>query len=199
VVAAALTPAAPVTMRAVNGDHATSPRPGDQRRRGPGVLAGCLAAAVAMLATGCSSSGASPSAPATQHSSVTENASATQPPAIASLAPFVGSWYGHGRGLDISTTGGFTLAERTYAWCSQGPPPCDTMSGNTITDGDIATGMLTSASGDRATGTVTRTTDKVATPLGTIILTLDQSADMITLNGRVSFCGLRARLGACGA
>lgn len=90
------------------------------------------------------------------------------------------------------------MSMRTYRTCGQEPPPCDTFSGNTITDGDIATGRLTSVSGEVAIGQVIHSTDQTDTPAGRITMTLNPATD--TLSARnVSFCGPDAPAGNCGA
>jgi hypothetical protein len=88
---------------------------------------------------------------------------------------------------------------RTYRWCSDNPPPCDSISNNVITGGDIASGYLISSSGDVASGVVKATSDPVDTPAGPITLILDPSTDVISVSGEGSFCGPRAAPGTCGA
>jgi hypothetical protein len=89
---------------------------------------------------------------------------------------------------------------RVYGFCSQQPPPCDTISNNAIIDGDIASGHLTSSSGYVAAGVVTTTTDQRDTPLGVIEFTFDPNADTISDSQGVDFCGQQAALaGTCGA
>jgi serine/threonine-protein kinase len=116
----------------------------------------------------------------------------------SAFAVFAGAWSGHGGGIDIQANGRFLMSMRTYQWCGQAPPPCDSMSGNEIIDGDQATGQLTSISGEVATGTITHTTDQAATPKGQITITLDPSTDSLNINN-ISFCGTSAPAGYCGA
>jgi hypothetical protein len=151
-----------------------------------------LAAILVAVSTGCASAAVStPAGPATPTASPSPSASPT-------FAAFAGQWYGHGSYLVIRLDGGFTMGERTYRTCGQDPPPCDTFSGNTITDGDVAAGQLTSVSGEVATGEVTHTTDSADSPTGPITMTLDPATDTISA-GNVSFCGPSAPAGTCGA
>ena len=115
-----------------------------------------------------------------------------------SFVLFEGGWGRSGGGFNIQPDGSFTVSLRTYKWCTQGPPPCHSMSNNIITGGDIDSGHLTSSSGDVAVGVVTRTTDPKETPTGTITFTLDPRADVIAVNGEGDFCGPQGP-GACGA
>ena len=91
------------------------------------------------------------------------------------------------------------MSLRTYRWCTDSPPPCDTLSDNIIIAGDTASGHLTSSSGNVATGVVTTTTDPSDTPTGTITFTLDPGTDTISVSGKGNFCGPHAAAGACGA
>lgn len=151
-----------------------------------------LSTILAAASAGCASTAShapSGSPPSTGHSSAT-----TSP----SFAAFAGHWSGHDSYLDVRSDGGFTLGARTFRVCGQDPPPCDTWSGNTITDGDIATGRLTSLTGEIATGEVTRTTDPADSPAGKITMTLDPATDTLSASN-VSFCGPSAPSGTCGA
>jgi hypothetical protein len=87
---------------------------------------------------------------------------------------------------------------RTYRVCGQVPPPCDTVSGNEIIDGDRATGQLTSGSGEVARGVITHTTDPSLSPDGPVKIVLHPSTDSISVN-EFTFCGTRAPPGYCGA
>src|SRR5215469_18918070 len=48
---------------------------------------------------------------------------------------FVGTWYSHGDVLTIKQDGHAHFTGRVYRWCTEGPAPCDTIEGNTITPG----------------------------------------------------------------
>jgi hypothetical protein len=150
-----------------------------------------LAVILAVACSSCATSASHPPAPAKPAS----QSSSLGPRAFAALA---GDWSGHGSGIAIDADGQFLISARTYQVCGQAPPPCDTMSGNTIIDGDLATGRLTSISGEVATGAVTRTTDPAATPKGPMKIILDPSTDSITANN-ITFCGASAPAGYCGA
>jgi hypothetical protein len=149
-------------------------------------------AAAVLLAAGCGGPPATASHPASQSPAPRTHASA---PAVTA---FVGTWSGHGSYLLVRPDGQFILSRRTYRFCGPNPPPCDTISGSTITDGDLASGQITSVSGDVATGQVTRTTDPAATPTGRITLSFAPADDTISA-GTVRFCGPRAPVGHCGA
>lgn len=148
--------------------------------------------AAVLLAAGCGGTPAAAGHPASR-----SPAPGTHAPAPA-VSAFAGTWSGHGSYLLVRPGGQFTLSRRTYRFCGPNPPPCDTVSGSAITDGDVATGQITSVSGDVATGQVARTTDPAATPAGRITLTFDPADDTIT-TGTVRFCGPRAPVGHCGA
>jgi hypothetical protein len=141
---------------------------------------------------GCASS--------TVHAPTGPSSQSARPSASASpvFTAFAGQWNGHGTYLVIHPNGSFTMGLRTYRVCGQDPPPCDTFSGNTISDGDVATGQLTSVSGEVTNGQVTHTTDPADTPAGQITMTLDPATDTISARN-VSFCGPSAPSGGCGA
>jgi serine/threonine protein kinase len=182
------------------------------------VLAAIAGASAAILARGSHSPGSSSSSsrttsprasaagtPARTATAATTPSTATGIPATrqshtaTSFALFAGGWGRSGGGFNIQPDGSFTVSLRTYTWCTQGPPPCDSISNNIITGGDIASGHLTSSSGDVAVGVVTKTTDPKETPTGTITFTLDPRTDVIAVNGEGDFCGPQAAPGACGA
>jgi len=184
------------------GSPAHSPGRQLRERRG---FAAVAATVMVLLAGGCTGGSvtASNTPPATAGPSGNASptpAGPTAPGTSAShgFAAFVGKWYGHGSGLVILPGGHFTISARTYTWCSQSPPPCDTISGNTIVDGIHISGQLSSLSGDVATGQVTHTTDPADTPEGQIAMTFDPRSDIITV-GSLSYCGPYAPAGACGA
>jgi serine/threonine protein kinase len=116
-----------------------------------------------------------------------------------SFALFAGGWGAHGGGFTIQPDGSFSVLMRTYRWCTDNPPPCDSISNNVITGGDVASGHLISSSGDVAKGVVTATSDSIDTPAGPITLILDPSTDVLSVSGESNFCGPRAAPGTCGA
>ncbi|HMC04708.1 MAG TPA: hypothetical protein VKJ83_04470, partial [Actinomycetota bacterium] len=65
---------------------------------------------------------------------------------------FAGTWFGHGRQLNIDGAGLGTLTWRTYTACGQDPPPCDTTIGNEIFNGGDATVFLASIGAASASG-----------------------------------------------
>lgn len=154
-----------------------------------------VAALAVILAIVCSSCASSTSQASGQSSTPAAHPSSLGPSAFA---VFTGAWSGHGGGIDIQANGRFLIAMRTYQWCGQAPPPCDSMSGNEIIDGDQATGQLTSISGEVAKGAITHTTDQADTPKGNITITLNPSTNSVNVNN-ISFCGTSAPVGYCGA
>jgi hypothetical protein len=146
----------------------------------------------AVACSGCSSSASHRSGPPTKAAT---HSAAPGPRAFAELA---GTWSRHGGVLTIQPDGKFSVAMRTYRWCGQEPAPCDTISGNDIINGDMASGQLTSISGETATGAVTHTTDPADTPEGPVKIVLDRSTDSITENN-TTYCGKSAPTAYCGA
>ena len=164
------------------------------------VLAAVTGAGAALLARGSHA----PGTPSSSSRTTSSRASAASTPArtaaaATNFALFAGGWGRSGGGFRIQPDGSFTVSLRTYTWCTQGPPPCDSISNNIITAGDIASGHLTSSSGDVATGVVTKTTDPKQTPKGAITFTLHPGADVISVSGEGDFCGPQAAPGTCGA
>ena len=128
----------------------------------------------------------------------TKAATHSASPGPSAFAELAGTWSGHGGVVVIQPDGKFSMAIRTYQWCGQAPAPCDTMSGNDIIDGDMASGQLTSITGEVATGAVTHTTDPAGTPEGQVKIVLDPSTDSITENN-TTYCGTSAPPAYCGA
>jgi serine/threonine protein kinase len=175
------------------------------------VLAAVAGAGAAVLARGSQSPGiASSSTRATSHptSPARTRPHTAAPAAMApattgssssaaatSFALFVGGWGAHGGGFTIQPDGTFSVLMRTYRWCTDNPPPCDSISNNVITGGDSASGYLISSSGDVATGVVRATSDPVDSPAGPITFTLDPSTDVLSVSGEGNFCGPRAAPG----
>jgi hypothetical protein len=57
---------------------------------------------------------------------------ATSPP---DFSAFVGTWASHATVLVFQKNGHAQFQARTYQWCTQVPPPCDSFQGNTIVPG----------------------------------------------------------------
>jgi len=118
------------------------------------------------------------------------------------FTPFVGIWIGHGRALEVLSSGEAHLSYRTYRVCGADPPPCDSLTGNAISDGGRITLQLESSALQGAVGTVVSSTDPTY-PAGTPAM-LEVDANDI-LNVRMgnrdfaTFCGESAPLGSCGA
>ncbi len=158
--------------------------------------------AVAILAVAIAGCGSSVGQQATHQATP---ATPAPSPSHPTFTAFAGAWSGHDSGFDIRPDGRFTLSERTYRTCGQDPPPCDTLSGNEIINGDNASGQLTSVSGEIASGSVGQSTDPADTPAGPITVTLDPSTDTISAHigsagtPATIFCGPSAPAGECGA
>ncbi len=82
------------------------------------------------------------------------------------LSLFVGVWSRHGADLTITPDGSFSFEWRTYRMCGQGPPPCDQIVNNLITDGGRALGMMHAVGDHSAVGEVTATNDPTFVPSG---------------------------------
>ena len=162
----------------------------------PGVIAATAATIITMLCTACT--GSSTAAGAKPAARGTASGTATASSAPPDFTEFVGTWDTHSGQLVIRADGHFTVALRTYAWCSDSPQPCDKVSGSTLIPGDRASGQLSSAAGDQAVGEVTRTTDPAITTRGRVILRLHPQTDSVTFAG-LAFCGADAPVMTCGA
>ena len=175
----------------VVGTHLASPR---SNRQSPDAASSSIRG---------TSAPTSPASVSTHIATSVATASATTgtslSPTATSFALFAGGWGAHGGGFVIQADGSFTMSLRTYSWCTDSPPPCDSISNNVIIAGDAASGHLTSSSGNVAIGAVTTTTDPSDTPTGTVVFTLDPASDIIAVSGKGDFCGPRAAAGACGA
>ena len=113
---------------------------------------------------------------------------------------FVGQWQAHCCGLSIDGGGGFRFAGRTYVWCSDGPPPCDSIVGNEIHDGALASGVITARSGNTAVARVTSTTDTASIPWGSVSFVINLANDTLTIQPTgVVLCGPAAPPLTCGA
>src|SRR5262249_36780920 len=106
----------------------------------------------------------------------------------------IGTWYSHGDVLTIKQDGHAHFAGRVYLWCTEGPPPCDKLEGNTIIPGIQKDIVFNREQGNTLYGTITASTDH--TNGQTIAATLG-SNDTLNFNGE-SLCGPKAPLGHCG-
>lgn len=105
------------------------------------------------------------------------------PPAAASSADFssfVGTWLRHGLVVEINADGSGAASWRVYSFCSDGPPPCDSIVDNEIMDGGHASLRLQSVTGASASGTLANSSDPQNFPNGPITITL-RPYDMATL------------------
>jgi serine/threonine protein kinase len=203
-------PAAAFHAQSPSRNRATGvPRPRRVAQYALAVAAVAVAAAVATALAGLPIGSRSPgiatsstrrpsslTSPAGTHATHKSTSAGT---AATTFALFAGGWGAHGGGFVIKPNGSFTISLRTYQWCSDSPPPCDSFSGNTIINGDTASGQLSSSTGDVATGVVTTTSDPKDTPKGKIMISLDPATDIISVSGEGDFCGPQAAPGACGA
>jgi hypothetical protein len=111
--------------------------------------------------------------------------------ASPSLSAFVGNWSRHDAALVIQRTGDFTVQWRTYRWCGDSPPPCDSTTGDVINDGGHASGRLEPATDRIARGEIAMTNDEGVLPKGPIVLTLAdyQILTMHSQAATLTFCG----------
>lgn len=125
------------------------------------------------------------------------------PAGLSGAGPFAGSWSHHGIGLRIDSTGSGTADWRTYATCGQDPPPCDTFSGNLITDGGHATLTVTAAGPTVANVQILDSTDTKNVPLGSTTMTFDFAHRLVYWADwpGTAFCGADSVIGpiTCGA
>jgi NACHT domain-containing protein len=119
---------------------------------------------------------------------------------ITSLA---GNWYGHDRGLTISTHGLGISQFRLFRYCTENRSlmPCDVLASNEMFYGGVIIFQLTHENGNQATGFVLSST--ITAPSSPVSITLG-SDDAITLTaagqaGTDSYCGSYAPAGYCGA
>lgn len=118
---------------------------------------------------------------------------------------FAGHWSQHSIGLDIDNNGKGELGWRTYKYCDEAPPPCDTVDGHSIISGGFATISLEVEKNSpyRAIGRVLTSTDPETLPLGTISIRVDPRDDLLYLSpfggSELRLCGEKAPKGKCGA
>jgi hypothetical protein len=111
--------------------------------------------------------------------------------ASPSLSAFVGNWSRHDAVLVIRRTGDFAVQWRTYRWCSDSPPPCDTTTGDVINDGGHASGRVEPATDRIARGEIATTNNDEFLSKGPILLTL-ADYQILTMHSSVAtltFCG----------
>lgn len=109
--------------------------------------------------------------------------------ASSNFAPFVGTWGGHGRQLDVQSNGIAVLTYRNY--------------GCPINTCDDFTELLqfTSASLANASGNVLSSNDPDVPSRASVTLSLASDTVELFIDGRdfANFCGAKAQMGACGA
>ncbi len=114
---------------------------------------------------------------------------ASSPNPSSSFAPFVGTWAGHGRRLDVQSNGVALLAYRNY-----GCPfdACD--------DFEVIL-QFTRSSIATTSGTVLSSTDPKVPTQSSVTLSLASDTVELFINGKdfANFCGAAAQVGACGA
>jgi hypothetical protein len=94
------------------------------------------------------------------------------PPSPPSFSRFAHRWQRHGLTVEIARDGRLTATWRTYRFCSEASPPCDSVQGDVITEGGRGTGLLRRVSGATASGQVTSTNDASTWPPGPLSITL---------------------------
>ena len=126
------------------------------------------------------------------------------PATTGTAGPFAGQWSAHDTSVTVDPSGHGILTWRTYKTCGQDPPPCDSMSGNTITAGGRATILVTAIGDDTARGQVLTSTDPADFPPGPLKARLDPHADVVFFSPfpggpHDPVCGPRAKSDVCGA
>ena len=107
---------------------------------------------------------------------------------------FIGTWYSHGDVLTIRQDGHAHFTGRVYRWCTEGPAPCDTIKGNTISPGIQKDIVFNREQNNTLYGTITASTDHSN---GQTVTVRIGSNDTLDFNG-VTLCGPNAPLGTCG-
>jgi hypothetical protein len=122
-----------------------------------------------------------------------------QGPPVVAAGAFADTWRLHTNVLTINADGTGFADWRTYRTCGQDAPPCDTWTGNVITDGGHATFHLTTVTGNEAKGIVDLSSDPAFLAVGPLTLSLTPD-DLLVINGRQpGLCGTTvARQAAAG-
>jgi hypothetical protein len=117
--------------------------------------------------------------------------------AVAAGTPFPGTWVQHSGDLSIAPDGRFAADYRIYAWCTDGPPPCDDIIGDFINLGGHFGGVITSVSGN--TAAVEVTSEYGGAPLGPTTMTFDPTNDTVSIGDSIPYCGPTSPPDECGA
>jgi hypothetical protein len=119
------------------------------------------------------------------------------------IRPFSGSWYAHSISLEVDRSGHATIAWRIGLLCSEAPPPCDRLEGDTLKIGGEAQLTISEVEGQVAHGRVLVTTDESSLPTGDVQLRLDADRDFLFVSpwagGELKLCGPDAATEDCGA
>lgn len=114
---------------------------------------------------------------------------------------FIGSWVGHGRGLQVSHNGYGTEHFRTYVNCNNTQTTnCDMFTHESIYDGGFLSFTLNRVAANKAFGTINNS--GYSWLIGTKVTLVRTSHDTITIRalaGYGAFCGPNAPVGYCGA
>jgi hypothetical protein len=116
-------------------------------------------------------------------------ASATPTTLADAMQPFVGDWASEGVALVINADGTGSLRGRTYRWCTDSPPPCDSDNNGDIVGGLDSNLLFTQVSGPTAYGTIVSGTDDPGQNYiavgGSISVTLGQNNTLSVSDGRI--------------
>jgi len=151
----------------------------------------------AIVTFGNHSTGTSTSS-STNHTTVASptTAAPTTVPAetfTSQVVPFVGTWSTHGIGITINSTGAGTGGWRTYNFCSNSPPPCDSETSNNIIDGGAATFTIQSVSPSTVAHATSSSNEPTTFPSGEIDLSLISNDELVVTSPstrvNVTLCG----------
>lgn len=150
----------------------------------------CLVLAAMACSAGCAVT------PTPAPGATTLAPSSPAPSSPPDYSDFTGQWGGHGNSMTVAADGTFTMRRRTYAFCGENPPPCDSMVNGVITSGAVAHGTLESVSGTLAKGKIRDSTDTSLLPTGPVTFTLDTANNVIEALD-LNWCGPSSPTGVC--
>ncbi len=113
------------------------------------------------------------------------------------LAPFVGTWSGHGRMLTVSARGQVSITYRLYTWCGPTVPwPCDAKQGDSVVPGGTLSATVDKVAGSDLYTTVTSSSTADYVPGSAFGLHLTGGVITTSLGG---FCADGVSSPSCGA